>query len=140
MTLIHWEENFALGIADVDHEHKALIDLINRLHAALGSAADKGEIADFLADLHASVTAHFALEEKVMHQCDYDQLVLHKADHERLLDEIRDIMEDQMLHDRAACEEALSERLRVWFEQHFHGADRRLHDMLPRAFARLSPA
>jgi hemerythrin len=81
MTLVQWEENFALGIADVDHEHRALIDLINRLHAALGGAAGKGDIADFLADLHASVAAHFALEESVMRQCNYDQLMLHKADH-----------------------------------------------------------
>jgi hypothetical protein len=49
-------------------------------------------------------------------------------------------MDDHMLQDRAACEAALSERLRVWFEQHFRGADRRLHDLLPRAFARQAPA
>jgi hemerythrin-like metal-binding protein len=135
MALIQWEDGFALGIPDVDHEHRALIDLINRLHAALGAAATTDEIADFLAELHASVAAHFALEESVMRQCGYDQLAAHKADHERLLDDIRDIMDDHLLEARADYEQALSERLRGWFEQHFRDADRRLHDMLPRAFA-----
>ena len=139
MALIQWEDSYALGIPDVDHEHKALIDLINRLHAALGGAAGKEEIADFLADLHASVAAHFALEESVMRQCSYDQLASHKADHERLLDDIRDIMDDHMLEDRAGYEQALAERLRIWFEQHFRTADRRLHDMLPRALAQRPP-
>lgn len=135
MVLIQWEDGFALGIPDVDNEHKALIDLINRLHGALSTAASKDEIADFLAELHASVAAHFALEENVMDQCGYNQAAAHKADHERLLDDIREIMDAQLLEDRTGYENALSERLRAWFEQHFRDADRRLHDMLSRAFA-----
>jgi hemerythrin-like metal-binding protein len=138
MALIQWEDDFALGIPDVDHEHRALIDLINRMHGALGAAAEKDEIADFLAELHASVAAHFALEESVMRQCGYDQLTAHKADHERLLDDIRGIMDDYLLEECAEYERELSERLRAWFEQHFRNADRRLHDMLPRAFTRPS--
>jgi len=133
MALIQWQDTFALGIPDVDYEHRTLIDLINRLHGALAGAAAKDEVADFLAELHASIASHFALEESIMRQCGYDQLAEHKAEHEHLLDKIREIMDDHLLEERADYERALSERLRDWFEGHFRNADRRLHYALPRA-------
>lgn len=134
MALIQWQDNFALGIPEVDYEHRALIDLINRVHGALSRSASEIEIADFLAELHAWIAAHFALEETVMRRRRYDQFAEHKAEHERLLDDIREIMDDQQLVPRTDYERVLSERLRAWFEQHFRNADRRLHDALPHAF------
>jgi hemerythrin len=51
----------------------------------------------------------------------------HKADHERLLDEIRDIMDehdDGLIADPAAT---LRPRLEAWFMRHFQTEDARLH-------------
>lgn len=135
MALLRWEESFALGIPEVDYEHRALIDLINQVHDALSASASKIEIADFLAELHASVGAHFALEESIMQRCGYDQFAEHKAEHERLLDEICEVMDDHVFERVPSCETALADRLRAWFQDHFRNADRRLHDALPRAFA-----
>jgi hemerythrin len=59
----------------------------------------------------------------------YDQLSQHKTDHERLLDDIRDIMDS----DRSGGEPvqaALAERLDVWFSRHFETHDARLHKAL----------
>lgn len=133
MALIEWQDSFALGIPEVDHEHKMLIDLINRLHGSLLQAASKVEICDFLAELHAWIASHFALEESVMRRCGYDQLAQHKAEHERLLDEICEIMDNHMFDAYANYERVLAEHLREWFEAHFRNADRRLHDALPRS-------
>ena len=30
MGLLHWEDRYSVGIAAVDHEHRELIELINR--------------------------------------------------------------------------------------------------------------
>jgi len=136
MDLIQWEESFVLGIPEVDHEHKMLIDLINRLHASLSQSPSKVEICDFLAELHAWIAAHFALEESHMRRCGYDQLAEHKAEHERLLDEICEIMDDHAFARFEKYESVLSGHLRAWFEGHFRGADRRLHDALPYALPR----
>lgn len=130
MALIQWQDSFSLGIAEVDHEHKSLIDLINVLHGSLTTSARTDEIAEFLAELHASVAAHFALEERVMRQAGYREFAAHKAEHERLLDEIRGIMDEQRSSPDADYERALAERLRDWFERHFRDADRRLHDAM----------
>jgi len=58
-----------------------------------------------------------------------DQLMQHKNDHERLLDEIRDIMEDYEVTD-LFDEQLLAQRLDAWFSRHFETHDARLHHAL----------
>ncbi len=128
MALIEWRDDFKVGIESVDHEHRALIDLINDLHAKLGGGEiDTATVAEVLGEIFAQISAHFALEEAIMRERGYDQLDAHKADHEELLDGLRDIMdavEDEAFPD---LEAALSERLERWFTVHFRTHDARLH-------------
>lgn len=127
MSLIEWRDEFEIGIPSVDHEHRGLIRLINELHGKLAGNADKETIARFLGEIHALISAHFALEEKEMRDLGYDELDLHKEEHEDLLDQIRDMMED-LENDRAArTEEDLGHRLNEWFTVHFRTRDARLH-------------
>ena len=64
-----------------------------------------------------------------MRERSYDQLVQHKTDHERLLDEIRDIMED-FEASAGFDERSLAQRLDAWFSRHFETHDARLHSAL----------
>ena len=32
MGLLHWEKRYSVGIDAVDHEHRELVDLVNRLY------------------------------------------------------------------------------------------------------------
>ena len=129
MALLEWREEFRIGIPEVDHEHRELIALINSLHGRLTAPGDAAGIGAFLGELHGQIAAHFALEEKVMRERRYAELQSHKADHERLLDEIRDIMDDYELHGRYDPG-ALGTALDVWFTVHFRTHDARLHNAL----------
>ncbi len=127
MALIDWKDEFAVGIPAVDHEHRELIGLINALHARMAEPnAPEDAVAAFLGEINARIGAHFALEEKVMRDRRYDQLAVHKTDHERLLDEIRDLM-DRYEDDEDFDEQALADRLTDWFAVHFRTHDGRLH-------------
>jgi len=126
MPLLEWRAAFSVGVPEVDHEHRELIDLINAAHAKLGETGAQHLVADFLGEIHARVSSHFALEEKLMRVQGYDEYEGHKADHERLLDEIRDIMD--AYEDRAGFDEnAFAGRLEVWFTEHFRTKDARFH-------------
>ncbi|HEY1472461.1 MAG TPA: bacteriohemerythrin [Pseudolabrys sp.] len=129
MALLQWKDHYSVGIDAVDHEHKELLELINRLHAELTATGEKLSAEAFFGDLYKGISAHFALEERFMRERGYDQLAQHKADHERLLDEIRDIMDDFEDHDEAASAE-LGSRLDAWFSRHFETHDARLHKAL----------
>jgi hemerythrin-like metal-binding protein len=130
MTLIAWRDDFEIGVPAVDYEHRELINLINQLYAGLGESADRDSVLDFLGEVFAKISAHFALEERIMRDCGYDQLADHKSDHERLLDEIRDIMDDTERALPRDYKEVLAGRLDSWFTEHFKTKDARLHKML----------
>ncbi|NNE21330.1 MAG: bacteriohemerythrin [Rhizobiales bacterium] len=130
MDLIEWRAEFETGVADVDHEHRELIGLINDLHRQLATEATAENVSDFLGEVFAKISAHFALEESIMRKHNYDQYQEHKSDHEKLLDDIRDIMDDFEAGKYAAYDEALSAAVRDWFVDHFKTKDARLHSML----------
>lgn len=129
MALLQWKDSYSVGIAAVDHEHREMIDLINRLHDALTAGAGALTVAGFLGEIYKAISAHFALEERFMREHDYDQLKEHKQDHERLLDEIRDIMESYEA-DPAGSSRRLSAQLEAWFTIHSKTHDSRLHHRL----------
>lgn len=145
MALLSWDESYRLGIPSVDYEHKELIDLINQLHDDLGRTPSTEQVMDFLAEIDAKISAHFALEEKVMRGLGYEEFAEHKAEHERLLDAIRDIMERCDSGGYVDLEGELSAHLKEWFGHHFATKDARLHHFLERCgideetFARSQP-
>lgn len=130
MTLISWKAEYSLGIPSADAEHKELIELINETHdELLCSDAGKSAVHEFLGELYAKISAHFALEEKLMQEHNYDGYQEHKADHERLLDEIRDLM-DEFEDSSDIDTEAFGRKLDDWFSGHFRTMDARLHKRL----------
>jgi len=126
MTLITWRKEFETGIAEVDHEHQELVALINRLADDISAGADKERIQAFLGEVFARIAAHFALEESVMRKHLYDEYEAHKAEHESLLDEIRDIMDEA----EDGYAETLSTTVANWFVGHFKTKDARMHKNL----------
>jgi hemerythrin-like metal-binding protein len=130
MPLVEWREEFKVGVPSVDFEHRELIELINKVHERMSQPGSDVIIAEYLGEIYARIAAHFALEERLMRERQYDQFAEHKTDHERLLDGIRDIMddyEDKRLYD----ESQLAARLTRWFTEHFSTHDARLHHHLP---------
>ena len=130
MTLIEWRKEFVTGVAEVDHEHQELVQLINELHSQIGSNASRETISEFLGEVFAKISAHFALEETVMRKHDYDEYADHKADHEKLLDDLRDIMDDFEAGVGADYKKSLGAAVRDWFVNHFKTKDARLHKKL----------
>jgi hemerythrin-like metal-binding protein len=129
MALINWDEKYSVGVASVDHEHRELIELINATHEKLLRSESSGAVLEFLGEIYGRIAAHFALEERLMRKQHYSHYAGHKADHERLLDEIREIMDDY--EDKTFFDEAqLAGRLHAWFSEHFRDHDARLHRVL----------
>lgn len=126
MTLLQWREEFRVGIEEVDFEHRELIDLINAAHVQAGAGASAESLDHALGAIHSAISAHFALEERVMRARHYDALEQHKSDHEHLLDDIRDIMDEVALHG-VFDEAAFGQRLADWFGIHFRTHDARFH-------------
>jgi hemerythrin len=128
MALIEWRKEFCTGVPGVDYEHQELINEINSIFALIENNADKEDVLDSLGDIYGSISAHFALEEQMMEKHNYDHFKEHQADHERLLDDIRDItIEFEEANELGT--EKFTQKLNDWFQIHFRTHDSRLHGL-----------
>ena len=130
MPLIAWKKTYEIGIESIDHEHREMIELINALYAELDSGPSESEVARFLGEILSKISAHFALEEKVMRELEYLDYDAHKENHEDLLEEIRDIMDRYEDGAYAAMKDELVQNLEIWFTEHFKNKDSLLHRFL----------
>lgn len=129
MARLEWNDAYATGIVALDYEHGLLLDTVNMTCDRLHDAATHEDLAEGLALLYERVCAHFALEESLMHDAKYALYAVHKAEHERLVDAMRDMMD---AYDDGVCEhcnQTLDECLLVWFDQHFRTTDSQLRSM-----------
>lgn len=78
---IEWDPNLAIGIDDIDAQHRELFRRLDRLleaSAARTTATEVGAMLDFLGDY---VREHFATEEKLMDALEYPAAAEHRAEH-----------------------------------------------------------
>ncbi len=129
MTVLEWKSEFSVGNAAIDDEHRQLIELINQIHAGIREGADRDQLVAGLGEIFAQISAHFALEEKVMRDAVYDGYESHKDDHETLLDQLADIIDNVELSGNYDGQALLSV-LDPWFSEHFRTHDARLHGQL----------
>jgi hemerythrin-like metal-binding protein len=128
MARIVWKPEFSVGDPSIDKEHQELIDLVNDTAGAILDGQPDADIQRSFGDLYRAISAHFALEERQMREAKYDQLRGHKSDHERLLDVLRDMMDDP--RDDGSDADLLTAALEEWFAGHFREHDSRLHRRL----------
>jgi hemerythrin len=129
MSLLKWKPEYSVGIESMDDEHRDMINLINTTYEKLEKNSDAEQIEDCLGEILSTISAHFALEERVMRRSRYAEYQAHKDDHEKLLDQIRDLM-DVFFADPVPGGVRLQERLSSWFAGHFSSFDARLHGQL----------
>ena len=126
MSLLEWKAEYSVGIASMDDEHREMIGMINGVYAQLDASPSKDEIEVCLEEIFSTISAHFALEERIMRDSGFEEYDDHKDNHEELLDEIRDLM-DEFVADSDKGATLLEERLSAWFGNHFASFDARLH-------------
>lgn len=129
MSLLKWKPSFSLGVPGVDLEHREMITMINQTFDHLEDENDADQVQAMLGEILSGISAHFALEERLMKNAAYAEYADHKENHEELLDDIRDLM-DIYADDPKAGKQLLMARLTGWFENHFATFDARLHGAL----------
>ena len=125
-----WDDSFLIGIEELDHEHKVLIDDINRLHEELARQGEKSNVEKCLGEIHARMQAHFALEESVMKEHEYPYLAEHKREHDELLDSYTEYMLQLMNDTVPTTTKPIHERLQHWVMVHIGTSDKKMSLMV----------
>jgi hemerythrin len=78
MAFMEWQDSYSVGVAELDADHRRLIDIINRLDAA---ETEGGAVLWVLDELEDYVRYHFSREEARLKAVDYPELDAHIAEH-----------------------------------------------------------
>ena len=81
MSIIEWHEGFAVGIADLDDDHRLIFKHIQRVHDVLTGQSRPSTVRLASAELIENVAKHFAAEEALMARLHDKASKAHCADH-----------------------------------------------------------
>ena len=145
MHIIKWSSDFALGIDEIDEQHKALVGMINALDASTHEEYSPENIRTLLDELNAYVKDHFGFEERLMAGggCSQDLVTRHFGEHAYFRSVLRDLSAD-FENGRTSITVSLIEYLVHWLLHHIVVVDRAMAQQLnaadPQLKARVAAA
>lgn len=118
--LFVWKEAFALGIPEVDGEHRHFFEIMNRCARLAAEGATPTSLALVLKELATYAEHHFQHEEAALDRVGCPELPLHRAEHRRFVESLARLE----AREAATVLGALA-LMRDWLLQHILGTDRR---------------
>lgn len=111
MEQLVWKPGFAIGIEEIDRQHKLLFTHLNE---ALASHTDTAGIFD---NLKAYAETHFSGEEKLMRKIEYPGIEGHVQQHRLFEERVKDL-EKAVANGEKQMITPLVSFLRGWFLEH----------------------
>lgn len=134
MHIIAWSNEFALGIDEIDEQHKALVGMINALDASTHGDFSTDTVRRLLGELNDYVRNHFAFEERLMAGggCSQDLVTRHLGEHAYFRSVLKDLTSD-FENGRRNVTVTLIEYLVHWLLHHIVVVDRAMAHQLTAA-------
>ena len=127
MQKINWSANYAVGIAEVDTQHHALIDMINALSCGIGTNQETATTRNLLDRLADYTRFHFSLEERMMGSANIEAefVTRHCGEHAYFIGVLKDFTAD-FARGKGKISAALLEYLLHWLLHHIVVTDREM--------------
>ncbi len=125
MSSIEWSQNFAVGVGEIDSQHKKLIGLIQELHEANVVDQEEAVVSKVLTSLLDYALYHFDTEEKLMLEHGYPAIERHMAEHKVFFDDILQIRSRAQSGQGDVASETMR-FMKEWLTAHILGTDKAL--------------
>lgn len=136
MTLLHWRPNMSLGVEDIDDDHKALIEVLNRLHYQIVAGDEPRQIESVFDELADYCGRHFVREEASMEQGGYPAAAAHAKMHRELAERLQGYRDQYHADAKGFDHHAFYDFVSEWLLVHVLDEDMKLAPYLrPRAKA-----
>lgn len=123
MAFLTWGEQYSVGEATIDLQHKRIFELVNELHEALCAGQSGAAIAGRLEGLASCARHHFSYEQRIMASCGYPELSRHRAEHAALARQM-DRLCDQLRAGKTTMALEVVNFLQNWLTTHILSADK----------------
>lgn len=122
MSFIDWNENFSVSIAELDEEHKKIVQMLNALHENMKSGKGKEALTGMLKETMEYALTHLRHEEELMLQYNYPQYREHRLAHEVFIKRVADFR--NLNAQGVLREQHLTTLLREWLINHICSVDK----------------
>lgn len=114
MEKIIWKREYSVGVERLDRQHKKIISVINKLISKPRAFATSGTIAEALSELNIYVSEHFLLEEQLLDENDYPDILDHSVMHTEYGNRIAEFCLKSFKNNKHVREELLSYLSEWW--------------------------
>lgn len=118
---IEWDDIYSLGYTEIDHDHRELFRAINTYIDAVKAGLLQGIIDTMLTKMADYAASHFEREEMLMRRTFYNGYHNHKICHDRFLDAVRNLREQNANGANVSIEIAYF--LPIWLKDHVLNID-----------------
>ncbi len=94
MATIQWRESYAIGVKEIDDQHKQLFDAVDKLFSACSQGKGKEEVGNTLKFLEDYTRVHFADEQQLHIKSNYPERDNHRKIHENFLKTFESLKKD----------------------------------------------
>ncbi len=119
---IAWNDDYSVGIAALDEDHRRLLHLINNLQTAAHYPTGEAYERQALDELVDYTRTHFEREEVLMSELGYPGFEEHKRQHEAMIQKVEQFLEAYR-KDPAGTIEEMVQFLKQWLLNHIAGTD-----------------
>jgi len=123
MGLFDWDPRYDIGVDAMNREHKTLLDLMAKLHAACEAKAAKPAIVSALDTLARYTVQHFKDEEAYMEKIAYRDRKGHAIIHENLLGKLEEHRKAFVNGRELVLSGDFFQFLKLWLSSHIMGID-----------------
>ncbi len=88
-----WDDKYAVGIKEIDEQHKKLVELINDLNEAIYTGQGCQKLETVFKEVIDYTITHFSFEEDLLRSNDYPDIMAHEKKHKELTKEAMDLQE-----------------------------------------------
>lgn len=124
MAFIKWRDSYNTGVAQFDHEHHQLVELIDKMYVAIRDKSDKEVATQICNELVTYAAQHFGNEEQAMALGSYPELEEHKAEH-TLMKQKADSFQARIDNNFPDGATELYHFLRDWLTSHIQNCDKK---------------
>jgi len=90
---LEWKESLAVGVDEIDNQHKELFKAVNNLLDACSRGDGKEETEKMMKFLGEYVIRHFSAEERYQQRSGYPDYANHKKLHDEFIIEFKNMQE-----------------------------------------------